>query len=57
MKPTTRHMMQSLKQTARNVARWGVTRAERAAHLRTCRAIRDGRAHLRDTHLCDFRAK
>lgn len=55
MKATTRHLMQSLKQTARNVRGWGVSREERAAKLLALRRIKGGRESLRDTHLCDMR--
>lgn len=54
MKATTRHLMQSLKFTARGVVASGITRAERAAKLRALRRIKGGRESLRDTHLCDM---
>jgi hypothetical protein len=48
MKPTTRRIMTALL-FARDT--FNGTRAERAAHLRRCRAIRGGRASLRDIYL------
>ena len=47
MKVTTRAIMKSLKRTRQFDPR---SRADRAKHLRACRAIRGGRESLRQMH-------
>ena len=50
MKATTRAIMRSLKRSRAAAP----SRAHRAALLRQCRAIRGGRASLRETHLYHY---
>lgn len=50
MRASTRVLMIGFRHGRRLAAQFGQTRAERAAHLARCRAIRGGRASLIDTY-------